>query len=70
MRNYISVLALEGGLGQGSITEGVVLNRKCRTMEYSLSARLFTVVGFDELVGTHLSIFCLLLFFFGFIKSP
>ena len=32
-------------------------------MEYSLSARLFTLVGFDELVGTHLSIFCLLLFF-------
>ena len=38
-------------------------NRKCRTMEYSLSARLFTLVGFDELVETHLSIFCLLLFF-------
>ena len=54
MRNYISVLALVVCL--------VVLNRKCRTMEYSLSARLFTLVGFDKLVGTHLSIFCLLLF--------
>ena len=51
------------GLGWGSMTKGVVLNRKCRAMEYSLSARLFTLVGFDELVGTHLSIFCLLLFF-------
>ena len=55
MRTYISVLALEGGWGYGSSTEGVVLNRKCRTMEYSLSARLFTLVGFDELVETLLS---------------
>ena len=55
VRNYISVLALEGGWGQGSITEGVVLNRKCRTTEYSLNARLFTPVGFDELVETLLS---------------
>ena len=55
VRTYISVLALVVCL--------VVLNRKCRTMEYSLSVRLFTLVGFDELVGTHLSIFCLLSFF-------
>ena len=28
-----------------------------------ISARLFTPVGFEELVETHLSIFCFLLFF-------
>ena len=43
------------------MTKGVVLNRQCRAMEYSLSARLFTLVGFDELLEIHLSIFCLLL---------
>ena len=35
-----------------------------------ISARLFTPVGFEELVETHLSIFCFLLFFVVFIKSP
>ena len=70
VRIYISVPALEEGWEWGSRRQNEnendrrsCRNRKCRTMEYSLSARLFTLVGFDELVETHLSIFCLLLFF-------
>ena len=41
-----------GGWGVGENDNRSYLNRKCRTLEYSLNARLFTLAGFDELLET------------------
>ena len=52
MRNYdyIALLSLEWGgeWGVGENDKRSYLNRKCRTLEYSLSARSFTLAGFGK----------------------
>ena len=54
MRSYyhIAVLPLEWGGEWGCVIKGVFLNRKCRTLEYLLNARLNTLTSFGELVET------------------
>ena len=55
MRNYdyIALLSLEWGegcgVGVGENDKSSYLNRKCRTLEYYLSARSFNLTGFYEL---------------------
>ena len=51
---YIAILSLEwgGGGGVGEYDKRSYLNPKSRTLEYLLSARLFTLASFGELVGT------------------
>ena len=52
MRNYdyIALLSLEWGgeWGVGENDNRSYLNRKCRTLEYSLNARSFTLAGFGK----------------------
>ena len=50
--DYIALLSLEWGGGVGENDKTSYLNRKCRTLEYSLNARSFTLAGFYELLET------------------
>ena len=52
VRNYIFRTCPRRGLAVREHDKRSYLNRKCRTLEYSLNARLFTLTGFDELVET------------------
>ena len=66
MRSYyfIALLALEWG-EVGEHDKRSYLHRKCRTLEYSLYARLFTLASFGELVETRervLQCFCKVFF--------
>ena len=52
VRNYIFRTCPRRGVGVREHDKRSYLNGKCRTLEYSLNARLFTLTGFDELVET------------------
>ena len=52
MRSYYHIAVLQMGWGVGVCDKRSFLNRKCRTLEYLLNARLNTLTSFGELVET------------------